>query len=174
MRLRYVPAPLGLLLALAVAGCGGADSDATPAGTPTPTPASPSPVTLQDPAAGAAAVRVTRRYLAAFLAGDARAVCRLQSDRFVREQIDRAVKLDFVPTGTGCVAFVNEVVATAKKAKATTPAAPEYRVTATEADARTAKVRVDYLSSGADPDTYALVLSKGTWVVDANLDVAGS
>lgn len=168
----------GVLLVLGlVAGCGGSDDDGSsaatdPAGTGT---GAPQAVVLADPAAGAAAVAATRRYLDAFVNGQAEQVCALQSPAFSQGQIDRAASVKFVKKDATCLEFVKKVVSTSKKANATTGPASTYLVTAIEATASRATVKVEYpVTSGAVPDSYVLVRRNGAWVVDANESVPTS
>lgn len=167
----------GVLLVLGlVAGCGGSDDDGSAASAPVSSgDTAPAPVVVADPAAGAAAVEATERYLDAFIKGNAEQVCALESTAFAQEQIARAVTVKFVQPGATCVDFVKKVVSTSKKANAKTSGTPSYLVTAIEATATRATVRVEYpVASAAEPDTYVLIRSNGAWVIDENVGVPGS
>lgn len=162
-----------LVLGLA-AGCGGSDSEGSVATTPAASStgsAAPPPAVLADPASGAAAVAVTRKYLDAFINGRAELVCALESPAFARLQVQRAAAVGFVKEGTSCLEFVKKVVSTSKTSTAT-GAAATYLVTAIEATSTKATVRVEYpVSAGANPDTYVLVRRNGAWVINENVGV---
>ena len=174
MRLTPLAAGTALLLCVA-AGCGGDDEgDAAPAPAPAPssaTPTTPAPV-LADPAAGASAVATTRQYLDAFVNGQAEQACALQTPGFTQGQLANAVTFKLVKKGATCVEFVKAVLATSKAANPSPGAAPAYLVSALEASATRAAVRVEYPQSTANPDTYVLVKRDGGWLVDSDKDVA--
>lgn len=164
MRLTLV----GVVLALAlVAGCGGS-SQPDDAATALPS-AGNTMVVILNPTGAAAAVAVTKEYLDAFISGRAARVCALETPAFVARQLESAVASKFITKGTGCIAFIDKVVATSKKANPSPGAALAFEATAFAADEHDATVRVDYpASSGASPDTYLLVKVGGSWLVDAN------
>lgn len=174
--MRLSPLAAAALVGCLVGGCGGdggdGEGDAAPAPAPSSaTPTTPAPV-LADPAAGAAAVATTRQYLDAFVNGQAEQACALQTRAFTQGQLANAVTFKLVKKGATCVEFVKAVLKTSKAANPSPGAPPAYLVTAIEATATRAAVRVEYPQSAANPDTYLLVKGSGGWLVDSDKDVA--
>lgn len=164
-----------MVLGLA-AGCGGSDDNdseptatgsgtpttaaSTPAGTPTPAPV------IEKPDEAAAAVATTRAYLNAFITGDARTVCRLETAGFASKQVSNAVTVGYIKKGSTCIDFVTKVFADSNKANATPSGTPTFDVTAQKATDRRAEVYVSYPdNTGAVPETYVLVKQGGSWLI---------
>jgi hypothetical protein len=148
---------IGSTMALLLAGCTADRSSNAHSANPKPGPSRQSTATTPQPQD---AVHAVQKWIAAYVKGDGKTACRLQTKKYTQEDLKKSVRQGLVKQGASCE---DGVVAAGALARAFGYDTARRSVTLLRSRGHTARVRVVF--GHGTPQVFTMTFQSNSWLV---------